>query len=148
MESGIAGTMGKLYYGYLGGIRMIEFEKIHHVSLAVRNLAQAKEFYSNTLGFQEIDRPPFASKGTWYAVGDQQLHLLEFPSGETLRESKIDSTDGHFAIWVKSYTNTIQALEAASIPYEARPNSLAGFAQIYILDPDKNIIEFDCAYGS
>ncbi|NHN31837.1 VOC family protein [Paenibacillus agricola] len=127
---------------------MIEFESIHHVSLAVRDLAQAKAFYSEKLGFQEIERPPFASKGTWYAIGSQQLHLLEFPVGETLRESEIDSTDGHFAIWVKSYANTIQALEDASIPYEARPNSLAGFAQIYILDLDKNIIEFDCAYGS
>jgi glyoxylase I family protein len=128
---------------------MIEFEKIHHVSLAVRELAPAKAFYSK-LGFQEIERPPFASTGTWYALGSggQQLHLLQFPSGETLRESKIDSTDGHFAIWVKSFSKTVEALEAASIPYEARPNSVAGFTQIYILDPDKNIIEFDAPYGS
>jgi glyoxylase I family protein len=128
---------------------MIEFERLHHISLAVRDLKQAKQFYGSTLRFQELVRPPFDSEGAWYAIGDsQQLHLLEFPDGETLRKSEINSIDGHFAIWVKSYQNTIQSLEAAAIPYEARPDSLAGFSQIYILDPDHNIIEFDAAYGS
>ncbi|SDO43283.1 Glyoxalase/Bleomycin resistance protein/Dioxygenase superfamily protein [Paenibacillus sp. yr247] len=127
---------------------MIEFERIHHVSLAVRDLDKAKKFYSEVLNFQEIERPPFKSKGVWYAIGDQQLHLLEHPKGETLRSSGIDSVDGHFAIWVKSYKNTVQWLEEADIPYEGRPQSVAGFAQIYILDEDNNIIEFDAAYDS
>jgi catechol 2,3-dioxygenase-like lactoylglutathione lyase family enzyme len=127
---------------------MIEFEGIHHVSIAVRDLEQAKRFYSEVLNLQEIQRPPFKSKGIWYAVGNHQLHLLEHPNGETLRNGEIDSTDGHFAIWVKSYKNTIEWLEKAGLPYEARPQSVAGFAQIYILDPDKNIIEFDAEYDS
>lgn len=127
---------------------MIDFERIHHVSLAVRNLEKARKFYSEVLNLQEIKRPPFNSRGIWYAVGDQQLHLLEHPIGETLRQSGIDSVDGHFAIWVKSYKKTIEWLERADVKYEARPNSVAGFAQIYILDPDNNIIEFDAAYDS
>jgi glyoxylase I family protein len=127
---------------------MIEFERIHHVSLAVRDLAKAKVFYAETLHFQEIERPPFKSNGAWYAVGDQQLHLLEHPKGEALRISGIDSVDGHFAIWVKSYKNTIQFLESVGLPYEARPQSAAGFAQVYILDEDHNIIEFDAEYDS
>jgi glyoxylase I family protein len=128
---------------------MIEYEALHHVSLAVRDLKQARHFYTNLLKFQEIQRPPFNSKGIWYAVGTtQQLHLLEHPTGETLRKGEIDSVDGHFAIWVKSYHKTIVFLEAASIPHEARPDSLAGFSQIYVLDLDRNIIEFDAAYGS
>jgi glyoxylase I family protein len=127
---------------------MIEFEGLHHVSLAVRDLEQARHFYTNQLKFQEIQRPPFNSKGIWYAVGAQQLHLLENLEGETLRKGEIDSVDGHFAIWVKSYRQTIAYLEAAAIAYEARPDSLAGFSQIYVLDLDHNIIEFDAAYGS
>lgn len=62
--------------------------------------------------------------------------------------SGIDSVDGHFALWVKSYKNTIQWLEHIGVSYEARPQSVAGFAQIYILDVDNNIIEFDAAYDS
>jgi catechol 2,3-dioxygenase-like lactoylglutathione lyase family enzyme len=118
------------------------------VSLAVRDLEQAKKFYSEVLHFQEIQRPPFRSKGIWYAVGNQQLHLLENPNGETLRKREIDSVDGHFAIWVKSYKNTVEWLGKVGVPFEARPQSVAGFAQIYILDLDNNIIEFDAAYDS
>ncbi|MDF2714087.1 MAG: glyoxalase [Paenibacillus sp.] len=127
---------------------MIEYVRIHHVSLAVRDLEQAKRFYSDVLQFQEIQRPPFKSKGIWYAVGNHQLHLIEHPNGETLRKSGINSVDGHFAIWVKSYKNTVEWLEKTGISYEARPQSVAGFAQIYILDLDNNIIEFDAAYDS
>ncbi|WP_159881049.1 VOC family protein [Paenibacillus puerhi] len=127
---------------------MIEFERLHHVSLAVRDLLRSRAFYTEVLGLQEIERPPFNSKGIWYAVGTQQLHLIENPTGETLRDSGISTVDGHVAIWVKSYSKTLDWLEAASIPYEARPDSVAGFSQIYILDPDRNVIEFDAAYGS
>ncbi|KKC46476.1 MULTISPECIES: VOC family protein [Paenibacillus] len=127
---------------------MFEYEYLHHVSLSVRNLEQAHKFYSGLLGFTQLERPPFDSKGVWYAVGTQQLHLLENPLGETLRQGPIDTIDGHFAVWVKSFANTIAELEAKGIPYEARPGSLAGFSQIFVLDPDHNIIEFDAAYGS
>lgn len=125
---------------------MIEFEYIHHVSLAVRNIEVSRTFYSEVLKFQEIQRPPFDSTGIWYGLGNQQLHLIEQPQGETLRQGDIDSTDGHLAIWVKSYRQTLDWLDQQNVFYEARPNSLAGFAQIYILDPDHNIIELDAPY--
>lgn len=89
---------------------MIEFERIHHVSLAVRDLEKAKKFYSDLFHFQEIERPPFKSNGVWYAIGNQQLHLLEHPNGEALRMSGIDSVDGHFALWVKSYKTRYNGL--------------------------------------
>lgn len=128
---------------------MISFERLHHVSLAVRDLARAKVFYAEVLGLRELERPPFKSRGVWYAVGtDQQLHLLEHPPGETLRSGEIDTTDGHFSIWIKSYSEAIAWLDAKGIHYEARPDSVAGFAQIYILDPDHNIIELGAPYGS
>ncbi|MDO7907947.1 VOC family protein [Paenibacillus sp. JX-17] len=127
---------------------MIEFEHIHHVSLAVRDLAAARSFYTDQLQLQEIERPPFRSRGIWYAIGNQQLHLLEHPQGETLRTKDVDTTDGHFAIWVRSYNETIQWLDQQGIPYEARPDSVAGFAQIFLLDPDRNIIEFGAPYSS
>lgn len=127
---------------------MISFERIHHVSIAVRDLQRARAFYTDVLGLTEIERPPFKSSGIWYAIGDQQLHLIQQPAGETLREGGIDSTDGHFAVWVSSYRDTIARLEQTGVAYDARPNSVAGFAQIYILDPDRNVIEFDSAYES
>ncbi|MCM3129807.1 MULTISPECIES: VOC family protein [unclassified Paenibacillus] len=128
---------------------MLEMERIHHVSLAVRDIERAHAFYSEKLKFKQLERPPFNSTGVWYAIGEhQQLHLLEHPAGDTLRERGIDTTDGHFAIWVKSHKATIEWLESQNIPYEARPDSVAGFAQIFILDPDHNIIEFGAPYSS
>ncbi|MDQ1234822.1 glyoxylase I family protein [Paenibacillus sp. SORGH_AS306] len=125
---------------------MIEFEYIHHMSLAVRDINRSRVFYSDVLQLKEIERPPFDSVGIWYAIGEQQLHLIQQPQGETLREGNIDSTDGHLAIWVRSYRQTLEWLDQQNVFYEARPHSLAGFAQIYILDPDHNIIELDAPY--
>ncbi|MGV7117381.1 VOC family protein [Paenibacillus kyungheensis] len=125
---------------------MIEFEYIHHMSLAVRDIKRSRVFYSDVLQLKEIERPPFDSVGIWYAIGEQQLHLIQQPQGETLREGNIDSTDGHLAIWVRSYRQTLEWLDQQNVFYEARPHSLAGFAQIYILDPDHNIIELDAPY--
>ncbi|GAB6929675.1 hypothetical protein JCM10914A_36580 [Paenibacillus sp. JCM 10914] len=127
---------------------MIPCKGLHHVSLAVRDLQIAKQFYSDVLRFQELPRPPFDSKGVWYAVGAQQLHLLEHPISDTLRERGIDTTDGHFSIWVTSYSQTKAWLDQAGLHYVANPDSVAGFAQIFVLDPDKNIIEFGAEYGS
>ncbi|MDN4619662.1 VOC family protein [Paenibacillus sp. PsM32] len=125
---------------------MIEFGYIHHMSLAVRDINRSRVFYSDVLQLKEIERPPFDSVGIWYAIGEQQLHLIQQPQGETLREGNIDSTDGHLAIWVRSYRQTLEWLDQQNVFYEARPHSLAGFAQIYILDPDHNIIELDAPY--
>lgn len=38
---------------------MIEVQKIHHITIATKNLEKAKEFYSEILGFKEIERPQF-----------------------------------------------------------------------------------------
>ncbi|TFE29529.1 glyoxalase [Cohnella luojiensis] len=126
----------------------MEWERVHHVSLAVRDLERAREFYSGVLRLTEIQRPPFGSRGIWFQAGGQQLHLIEHPGGQALREGGIDTSDGHFAVWVKSYREAIDFLEQAGIAHKASPDSIAGFSQIYIQDPDGNIIELDAAYGS
>ncbi|OXM87675.1 VOC family protein [Paenibacillus rigui] len=116
---------------------------IHHVSLIVRDLDRAKAFYGNVLGLKAIERPPFDFPGAWYAVGpNQQLHLIVH-QGETLRQGGIDTRDGHFAIRVASFKETRGWLERQGVPFEARPHAKAGFPQIYVLDPDHNVIELN-----
>ncbi|MBP1969326.1 catechol 2,3-dioxygenase-like lactoylglutathione lyase family enzyme [Virgibacillus natechei] len=123
---------------------MIVIENFHHVSLSVTNLEKAKDFYGRILGFQEIERPAFDFPGAWYRIGDQQLHLIVHKDAGTLRNNQqIESKDGHFAIRVRDYDQTLDHLTRSGIKVMEKPNSKSGFAQIFCADPDNNLIEFN-----
>ncbi|MCQ6559448.1 VOC family protein [Paenibacillus mendelii] len=125
---------------------MIRHEGIHHVSLIVTDLERARSFYKEVLGLREIPRPPFDFPGEWLAVGEtgQQLHLIVH-EGETLRAGGIDTRDGHFAIRVDDFNETVEWLREQGIEHKANPDSITGFAQIFLLDPDHNVIELNAA---
>jgi glyoxylase I family protein len=135
---------------------------IHHVSLPVRDLATAREFYEGVLGVQPVARPDFPFAGAWYRVGDSTLHLIvpEKDDAPTFRQDKaVDSHDAHFAIRVESYSGAVAYLESKGyrrssdrnprptadnpLPMRLSPAGQAGFPQIYILDPDRNMIEIN-----
>ncbi|PMC33803.1 glyoxalase [Bacillus sp. UMB0899] len=123
---------------------MINVESIHHVSLSVTDLQKAKHFYGTLLGFKELKRPPFDFPGAWYQIGDQQLHLIVHHNAKTLRNShKINSREGHFAVRVKDYMETLRYLKEIGLDIQEKPNSTSGFAQIFCMDPDCNLIEFN-----
>jgi glyoxylase I family protein len=130
----------------------LEIETLHHVSVPVSDLARSKDFYGNVLGFTEIARPPFPFDGAWYRVGDRDFHLI-VASDPTFRNGKgINSQDGHFALRVKSFRRTLDFLESKGFrvghheptrSMRVNADSVAGFPQIYILDPDRNVIEIN-----
>ena len=141
---------------------MLEIETLHHVSLPVSDLDRSRAFYTEVLGLQETARPNFPFKGAWYRVGDRTLHLIVAEKGEpaTFREDKaIDSRDTHFAIRVRSYRRAVEHLQSkgyrvsdernprpvpgAPPPMRLNPSGPAGFPQIHILDPDRNVIEIN-----
>lgn len=122
----------------------MQIEGIHHVSLLVTDLERSRAFYRDIVGLEEIERPPFSFPGAWFRIGEggQQLHLIVY-YGETLRSGGIDTRDGHFAIRVKDFDETLARLKQHGVDYVANRDSVAGFAQIFVLDPDRNIIEFN-----
>ncbi|OLO28090.1 glyoxalase [Alkalihalophilus pseudofirmus] len=124
---------------------MITYKGIHHVSLTVTNLDQAKDFYSNILGLKEIERPAFDFPGAWYEVANgQQLHLIVLPNSQTIRKDQsLNSREGHFAIRVANYTHTLDWLKLHQIEILEKPKSVSGFAQIFCADPDGNLIELN-----
>ena len=143
---------------------MLDIETIHHVSLPATDLTRSSEFYEGVLGLEPMDRPPFAFAGRWYKVGDRSLHLIVPAAGDdaTFRRGKaIDSHDAHFAIRVRSYAAAVAHLEAKGFqpssdrnpgrttdnprPMRLNPRGPAGFPQIYVLDPDDNVIEINAA---
>ena len=129
---------------------------LHHVALPVVDLSRARRFYSDVLGLQEIHRPEaFDFPGAWFALGDGQLHLIE-RSGGTMREGKaLDSRDVHFAMRVADYDAMLARLHSLGYREDAalddpmrikanrKPN--AGFPQIFVMDPDRHVIEINSA---
>jgi glyoxylase I family protein len=122
----------------------MELHNFHHISLSVTDIEKAKHFYGSLLGFQEINRPNFGFSGAWYQIGTAQLHLIVHPISETLRsKNELNSREGHFAIRVKDYHQTLNYLKDNNVDVLEKPNSKSGFAQIFCMDPDRNLIEFN-----
>jgi catechol 2,3-dioxygenase-like lactoylglutathione lyase family enzyme len=131
---------------------MFGIKTVHHVSLPVTDLERARRFYTKIVGLVEIARPNFDFPGTWYQVGDRTLHLIVHDRS-TFRTGKgVDSRDIHFAIRVDSYRETRDFLRSKGYHPDAAdefmkmresPKATAGFPQLYIMDPDRNVIELN-----
>ena len=133
---------------------MLALSSIHHVALPVTDLARAKRFYAEVIGLRELPRPAFDFPGAWFAVGEsaQQLHLI-MHDRPTLRTGKpVDTRDIHFALRVPSYRAAIAHLRALGYTPDAadetfrtreHPHATAGFPQIFLLDPDRNVVEIN-----
>ncbi|HKG90360.1 MAG TPA: VOC family protein [Gemmatimonadaceae bacterium] len=133
---------------------MLRVETIHHVSLPVTDLARSRRFYGGVLGLPEIERPPFATRGAWYQCGDRQLHLIVGEHSTFRASRRIDTGDVHLAIRVASYRAALAHLASHGYAADAadellalkeQPTGAAGFPQLFLLDPDRNVIEINAA---
>jgi catechol 2,3-dioxygenase-like lactoylglutathione lyase family enzyme len=135
----------------------MRIDSLHHLALTVSDLERSRRFYLEILGLNEIPRPPFSFPGAWFAVGEtgQQLHLIVH-TRSTFRDGKpLDTRDVHFAIRVQSYAGALEYLRARGYRDDLsgdeplrmilRPHAVAGFPQIYILDPDRHVVEINAA---
>jgi catechol 2,3-dioxygenase-like lactoylglutathione lyase family enzyme len=128
---------------------------LHHVSLAVTDLERSRQFYLEMFGLELLPRPPFDSVGAWFGVGSLQVHLIQYDAGTFRPRSTASTLDMHFAFNTKDFDGFIT--HATSRGYredapEGDPHRLmmrrhgpAGFPQVYLLDPDNNIIEVNGA---
>lgn len=133
----------------------MQIAAIHHVSLTVSDLERSRTFYRDVLGLAEIARPNFSFPGAWFQLGAaQQLHLIVHPHA-TYRDGKpLDTRDLHFAVRVDDYMATADYLRGLGYREDAadefrrlifNPRATAGFPQMYILDPDRHVIEINAA---
>jgi glyoxylase I family protein len=128
---------------------------LHHVALTVSDLERSRTFYRDILRLREIERPPFNFPGAWFAVGESQHVHLIVHTNPTYREGKgLDTRDVHFAIRVDDYWATAEYLQSHGYSKDSKdefqriiisPQATAGFPQMYIMDPDRHVIEINAA---
>lgn len=115
---------------------VIDTQGIHHVSINVKDVDAAVDFYVNVLNLKRKDRPDLGFPGAWLQAGAQEIHLLGIDSGAPVKEQ-------HFAFAVVN-ANAVhktlvdggfQASEIREIPNICR--------QFFTHDPSGNMIEFN-----
>jgi glyoxylase I family protein len=115
---------------------MIQVKDYNHVGIVVRDLKKTKWFYSDVLGLQTIERPPFDFPGHWYSVGKgAQLHLM-------VMEEEIPVTMRHIALEVENFQETVKDLAAKKIEIVEGPGKrFDGSDFLFCRDPDGNLVE-------
>jgi len=128
---------------------------LHHVLVAARDLDKSRQFYRDVLELQEVARPNFRYPGAWFEFWNGlQIHIVVRPDATFREEKPLDTFDVHFAVRVKSFSQTVEMLRAKGFREDASagefrrvilwPNPIAGNPPLYFLDPDRNIVEFNC----
>ena len=119
--------------------------RLHHAAVCVTDIERAKRFYAEVLGLHEVARPNFDFPGAWYEFGDgSQLHLIVHDTPLALRgTTAIDPKDGHLALRVDSFAATLAHLQHHGVAVVAYRENKTPWAQIYVTDPDGNVVELN-----
>ncbi|HEV8297212.1 MAG TPA: VOC family protein [Acidimicrobiales bacterium] len=121
------------------GLRISSYS---HVAIAVTDVAAAKGFYCDLLGFEELPRPDFGIPGMWLRVGDLQLHMIE-----TSQMPVPGPGFPHLALYVptEEFAATIETLRAAGVKVLGEPSSRVDFGRTvwaaFVTDPAGNVVE-------
>lgn len=125
----------------------IVVRQIDHVTLVVKDLEASSRFYGDVLGMRDVPRPGFRFVGKWLQAGTTQIHLIleheqSGPPQVTFPEQCSISRTRHFAFEVDDALAAQARLAELGIPLAAGPQSRPdGPTQIYILDPDRHVVE-------
>lgn len=126
--------------------------QLDHVNVRTSGLARMIRFYSDVLGMQEGERPPFNFGGAWlYLEGNPVVHLVEVaeqPGQPSVGKPQIE----HFAFRARDLPGVVTGLKNLGVEYRqvtiptgpagAEPaGDIPGNIQIFLRDPDGNHIE-------
>src|SRR3954464_11190271 len=76
----------------------LSIRELLRVMIRVADLAASVRFYGEILGLRALPRPAFDFPGAWFALGQQELHLVADP-----KPPPGPKGHHHFAIWVEDH---------------------------------------------
>ena len=110
-----------------------------HTAILVSDLAKAEDFYGNTLGLSLAANRTAQFPGTWYQIGNHQIHVIvhqDYVSEPCNREKW--GRNPHLALAVDNLELAKTTLQKQGYPIQL---SASGRAALFTQDPDGNIIE-------
>ncbi|MFC7343954.1 VOC family protein [Saccharopolyspora griseoalba] len=113
--------------------------ELHHISIVVRDLDAALDFYAGVLGLpQRDDRPATEVRGAWLDLRDHQLHLIE---GEPP-----PARGQHFALHVAELDPVRERLAGLGVEV-SEPVRVGDARQSFLQDPSGNHVELHESAG-
>ena len=128
---------------------------VNHIAIIVSDVGRSLAFYTEIIGFQQIQRPNFDRHGAWLTMGNLELHLIKgvpnAPSGRDLIVSHIalETTEPH-KVLEKLLEYEVPFRQNISVPdpkkardnlVEAFENSEGKITQYFVRDPDGYYLE-------
>jgi glyoxylase I family protein len=126
---------------------MIEVISCLHAAVMVSDLDRSIEFYSDILGLKRVGDGASALEnrnlnypGTWYQIGNFQIHLIENVNWRAGGEIDLNRStrNPHIAFEVRDLDAAKERLVAANCVVKM---SNSGRAALFTQDPDGNAIE-------
>lgn len=116
--------------------------RFNHAALNVTNVEASIAFYTEVLGFYEVARPGFSFAGSWlYSSGlGMMLHLIHDERFETIA-TRDNTRRSHLAFRSADIDRSLALLQKHQIPVIQRRLPEYGYRQLFIHDPDGNLIE-------
>lgn len=115
----------------------IKIHELNHVALHVHDLEVSMQFYSEVVGLPQLPRPAFEFPGAWYALGNQELHLIYDPNLDP-----VFRRHHHFALLVDDAFAAKAELESKGVREFKGPSPRPdGPMQLFFYDPDGYMIE-------
>ena len=128
---------------------------VNHIAIIVSDVGRSLAFYTEIIGFQQIQRPNFDRHGAWLTMGNLELHLIKgvpnAPSGRDLIVSHIalDTNEPHKVLEkLLEYEVPFRQNISVPDPQKARENLVEAFessegkiTQYFVRDPDGYYLE-------
>jgi catechol 2,3-dioxygenase-like lactoylglutathione lyase family enzyme len=120
----------------------IPLARFNHAALNASDVDASIRFYTQVLGFYKVSRPGFSFAGSWlYSDGlGMMLHLINDERFVPIA-TRDNTRRNHLAFRVEDIDRTLELLAEHDIFVIERKLPDFGYRQLFIHDPDGNLIE-------